>query len=182
MKIKDETYTAAAVLISLCILTVKYDIITFGSASLNAGWISFEKIQVNEPYIIVAIVAFLLALSLIMHTKTMIPLLIDSYQKGYKSTKSLLEHVAGHVENLTGTLAHGSPYGSFKPSIIKKTIECGRFTSQNGLTSPLDIELPTIIHFKSLLSGLKETLKLRNIIFQFSPLIIGLWSLSEILI
>ncbi|MDB4609677.1 hypothetical protein OAH46_01160 [Verrucomicrobia bacterium] len=180
MKIQNEQYTAATMLISLAILMVKYEIISFGSASLSAAWFTIENIQINKPNVLIVIVIILLLLSLFMHTRSMIPLLAEAYRKGYKFSKPLLAYVADCVMGFTGTNAHGSPYGDFKPSIKNKNINCGRFTTQAGLSSPLTIEVPSGLHLICIITGVREIVRIKIIAFQYSPIIIGTWALMKI--
>ena len=177
MRINQAKWTTILLIVSVAILGLEYDVISFKDANINISIITINEFKINKPHVLEVIALAILVISVFIQLKYTLQELRREYSKGYKNI-SLAEFVTNYIANLYGHSAHGAPYGDLKPGLFKKAIKPG----SGRLTEGLSIELPTKVHLKSVLSGLLAVVSSKFMYIGVVPILIGIWSITVIVI
>ena len=170
------------ILVSVIVLGLSYDIVSFKSANINLSFITINEFKVNKPGVINVVVLSVLIIAIYIQLKSTIKEFATNYSRGYKNL-TLVEFVQNHIAAICGHSAHGAPFGNLKPGLFKKQIKPGKFTIPNrGLSDELSIDLPNSVHLKSVLSGLLAAIFSKYMVFGVLPIILGIWSIKVIVI
>lgn len=155
---------------SLAIIAFDFGVFTAGSGSISFGFISIGDLQLKKPEVLVAILAFLLVLSIFAHVHSFTNPCADLYRDGYRNNTKLVEALRGFLIFNIGHNNVGSPTGNLSPGFRKKPIHLGIYTKVGGEQTPnLVFEIPNRIHRECILSGAICTIFSRS----FFTLILG---------
>ncbi len=73
------------ILVSVIVLGLSYDVVSFKSANITLSFITVNEFKVNKPGVFSVVVLSLLVIAIYMQLKLTIKEFISNYSKGYKN-------------------------------------------------------------------------------------------------
>ena len=183
MQIKGDSWAYILVGLSIAILTIRFGVVTFDSAGINAVWITISSIGTNKLYVLLVVLAGVIAFSAIANIVSAIPEIASRYMIGYKANKSLIEIVTREVVSASKSKSPSDLMVRFRPQWRNIPIECGRFTRQEGgITPEITIRLTPAEHSAARLSGVRAVVTVEFVLCYIVATLIGIFAIVAMMI
>ncbi len=183
MEISKDKCTLILITVSLVVLVVDYELLTFDTFKFTFGMVTLSGSSTENNFLM-SIVAFSIILASSMyHLRYRWIDVAQKYHEGYRESPDFVELIRKEINKAVGNDRYGSTYGGLKPTLWLGRFDLGRFTTDDDrLSKSVIVEPDARVHVKGCISGILRIMAIALWLPVYAPLIFGVWAASVIIV